>query len=277
MTIQTMSEAYPNGYLGNGIFLDLQATDVPWKSLNINGSLDGVYYAHSGDKYVTKIIRKSIVNNSLPLPARESIAEMVYTIFGDKWSKIWAAMELEYNPISNYDMTENESIGTENSNTIEDTGTLNKDATNSHRDTGTIETAATNSRSDSGTIDREGTIAEIENGVYGFNSAITPVDSDKSVNSTDTTETHDLTYGESLSENVERDLTYDDDINETETHNLKTETSGETNTTRQLTRSGNIGVTTSQQLLQSEIELRGWLFFEDVFNDIDSILCLSVY
>ena len=46
---------------------------------------------------------------------------------------------------------------------------------------------------------------------------------------------------------------------------------------RELTRSGNIGVTTSQQMLQSEIELRKWLYYQSVFNDIDSILTLSIY
>lgn len=45
-----------------------------------------------------------------------------------------------------------------------------------------------------------------------------------------------------------------------------------------LTRSGNIGVTTSQQMLQSERELRAWRFFRDfVFPDIDSVLTLCVY
>jgi hypothetical protein len=46
---------------------------------------------------------------------------------------------------------------------------------------------------------------------------------------------------------------------------------------RELTRSGNIGVTTSQQMAQSEIELRKWLYYESVFNDIDNVLTLSIY
>lgn len=51
-----------------------------------------------------------------------------------------------------------------------------------------------------------------------------------------------------------------------------------TNTgTESLTRHGNIGVTTSQQMLESEIKLRQYNFIEEVFKDIDSILCLKVY
>ena len=47
------------------------------------------------------------------------------------------------------------------------------------------------------------------------------------------------------------------------------------NTTLQ--RSGNIGVTTSQQMLQSSIELWKWNFFESVFKDLDQILTLDTY
>lgn len=46
---------------------------------------------------------------------------------------------------------------------------------------------------------------------------------------------------------------------------------------RVLTRKGNIGVTTSQQMLQSEIELRKWSFLDSVYSDIDKILTLQTY
>ena len=57
--------------------------------------------------------------------------------------------------------------------------------------------------------------------------------------------------------------------------NEETEKNTGTNT---VNRSGNIGVTTSQQMLQSEIDLRESFMFEDmIMNDVDSILCLLVY
>lgn len=46
---------------------------------------------------------------------------------------------------------------------------------------------------------------------------------------------------------------------------------------RELTRSGNIGVTTSQQMLESEIKLRQYNFINQVMNDIDTIMCLKKY
>lgn len=44
-----------------------------------------------------------------------------------------------------------------------------------------------------------------------------------------------------------------------------------------LNRHGNIGVTTSQQMLESEYELRKRHFFDTVFNDVDSILTLPYW
>lgn len=46
---------------------------------------------------------------------------------------------------------------------------------------------------------------------------------------------------------------------------------------RELTREGNIGVTTSQQMLQSEIDVRKYSLYNQVYKDIDSILCQDVY
>ena len=57
-----------------------------------------------------------------------------------------------------------------------------------------------------------------------------------------------------------------------ETTSTTTQTGSET-----LTRSGNIGVTTSQQMLESEFKVRQYDFYQMIYNDIDSVLCLSVY
>lgn len=47
--------------------------------------------------------------------------------------------------------------------------------------------------------------------------------------------------------------------------------------TRELKRSGNIGVTTSQQMLQSELDLRRYDFMGEVFKCLDKILFSGVY
>lgn len=54
----------------------------------------------------------------------------------------------------------------------------------------------------------------------------------------------------------------------------RTETETGTDTIR---RSGNIGVTTSQQMIESEFELRKHDIYKLIYEDIDSILCLLSY
>lgn len=67
----------------------------------------------------------------------------------------------------------------------------------------------------------------------------------------------------------------DGSINSTH-KNTDTETKDITSD-RTLKRSGNIGVTTSQQMIESERQLWLWNFFESVFSDIDKILVLKIY
>lgn len=47
--------------------------------------------------------------------------------------------------------------------------------------------------------------------------------------------------------------------------------------TEKTTRHGNIGVTSSQQLLESEINVRRFDVIKSIYNDIDSILCMKIY
>ena len=88
-----------------------------------------------------------------------------------------------------------------------------------------------------------------ESGIYGFNST------DSNPTATGTGDTH--TTGASAKNEIV---------------DSKTNTGTET-----LTRHGNIGVTTSQQMLESEIKLRQYNFIEEVYKDIDSVLCLKMY
>lgn len=48
-------------------------------------------------------------------------------------------------------------------------------------------------------------------------------------------------------------------------------------TRHNLTRAGNIGVMTTQQMFEQEIEIRRNLFFETVFSDIDYVLTIPIY
>lgn len=70
--------------------------------------------------------------------------------------------------------------------------------------------------------------------------------------------------------------------NGSETHSgtdTRTQThTGTTTTTYEEHRSGNIGVTTSQQMLESEFKLREtWRMQEMLYKDVDRLLCLPIY
>lgn len=47
--------------------------------------------------------------------------------------------------------------------------------------------------------------------------------------------------------------------------------------TERTSRSGNIGVTTSQQMAESSLQLWKWNYFYDIFRDVDSIFTITTY
>lgn len=101
----------------------------------------------------------------------------------------------------------------------------------------------------------------------------------------DTTEIKNMsnstTYGHTDTENIDISEKSTYNSSNDRTLNLSKSTSDTENTTgdstRTLNRHGNIGVTTTQQMIESEIELRKRNFFEIVFKDIDNYLTLAVY
>lgn len=92
------------------------------------------------------------------------------------------------------------------------------------------------------------------NQLWGFNSTDS-VNSDKQIGDT--------------TKNVDGSMNTTHKNTDTETKNITSD--------RMLKRSGNIGVTTSQQMIESERQLWLWNFFESVFSDIDKILVLKIY
>lgn len=256
----TMETMYPQMITSN-IMTDLSDFSVPWKSDIDEGLinqtfLDMGYYAHSAEKLISPIVWSVSSSefsdydvNVVPLTEvqRTQLAGTVYTIFSRKWLKLWDLLSLEYDPIKNYDMTETETTEINDVSTGTDTGTKTIVNDGESTQTGTVTDAGTSTT---------------DNGIFGFNSS-TASDSD----------TADTTASNTRTDNLQATS----DNTETETRNLANSNTTERTDERTLTRSGNIGVTTSQQMMQSEIELWQWNFFKSVFDDIDSICCLDVY
>ena len=180
-----------------GIFNALEsiASGESFEWLENSEYLDIMYYvSHSGEKYASRFYLTMLEHEKTIV----DIAHIVYTKFSDKWKRVYDAMMMEYNPINNYDMVENEKVNSKITSTI-----------------------------------------GVNNSTHGFGSpTAAPTDEGSSTTTTE---------GDAK-DNV-----------------------------RELTRSGNIGVTTSAQLLAGELEVRKNLFIEEVMKDIDSIMCLKIY
>ena len=283
----TMKQMYSNLLLGDGILSDLSDFSVPWNEDVTNGDisttfLDMGYYTRSARKIVAPFILDIAgITNPYETPTpltteqRTKIAGILYNIFHRKWERIWNLSLVEYNPISNYDMTETESIGVDIHDVRSNTGTITNVTDDTLRETGTVTNVIDTDTSQTGTVSYSGTNS-VDNDIFGFNSS-TAVGSNSSDGSVSTTRTDNLHGTDDTTDTRTDNLTKDRDITDTETRNVYDNLTGDRDTQRELTRSGNIGVTTSQQMVRDELEVWQWNYFQMVFEDIDSICCLEIY
>ena len=171
------------------------------------------------------------------------LAVTAYQMFNTAWSYQYKALTADYNPINNYDSVEN------STDTHEYTGTqtTEHETTKNNTDTPDI------TRTSNGSNDSAGSL-------YGFNST-SAVPSDEANGTSQSTDKETGTVTSNGKENGTNTRT--DNLKETITH--------------ELTRSGNIGVTTSQQMIESELELRKKQFYNIMIHDIINFLCLPIY
>lgn len=327
MELMTLNEVFTD-WINNGIFKYLQDLDVPWKNYITSNELDVIYYgSRSGKKFVGCVIENFLSNNVLSNESKAAIAQAIFAINQKNWVALWNTLNLEYNPIENYSMTETENISDVHAGTLtskgEDVTTKNDSLTNTQNTTNTTANNEKTTTTDAGTVTKnttenvtskndnditkttsENTIANNANTnqLYGFNS-IDAVNSDKQIGDI----TQDVTGDETVKDvtNVTTTDTTTDETSSTNNGTVTTEstikndvgvtgtTANETNvnvkrdntdtenktitTDRTLTRKGNIGVTTSQQMIESERKLWFWSYFEKVFADVDNILTLKIY
>lgn len=247
-----INEVYNNWLSDGGIFTDLNGFDVPWKNDNTALNLDMIYHGtRSGYKHISPLVKTMLQTdntNVLSASRRVQLATTIYQMFIDKWTKLYNTLSFEYDPINNYDMTETETVTGSNSDTRLNTGTTETEHT------GTQGTSETNTVTGSGSTD---------NTIFGFNSSTASDDSGSETSSTNT--------GTGSS-------TRTDNLTDTRTDNLSETNSGSHSESRSLTRSGNIGVTTSQQMIQSERDLDNYnVFYDGIFSDIDKVLTIATY
>ena len=242
---------------GGGVFSvleDLEGASIPWADEGLASFLDAEYYGNiSGDKPVSPLLLKIMDGETLTDPEKEFVAATICTMFDRNWAKDWATLSAQYNPIENYSMTEEMT----DDQTVSEYGKIHTREDNLTDET-TQEYGKVHTREDNLTDSSK-------TSVYGFNSDAAS----------------DAGEGETTRSGVVTDRDSGDDSSTlTRSGTVTDRDSGEDTHTRNytLTRSGNIGVTTSQQMLQSERELWIWNFFRDVvFPDLDKVLTLRIY
>lgn len=176
------------------------------------------------------------------------------------WNRIYSASLLKYNPIENYNRTELETVKDEHSDEHSGQDVTANSGNDVNKASGTDSTGSTETHS--------GTDSNVNsNTAYDANTLYIH---DKS----------DLTHGESVSttESITHGETntFTHGKTETLTHGEKVDFSGEV--TKESHISGNIGVTTSQQMLQQEIDISPALnIYRIMVQSFKERFCILVY
>lgn len=286
--MKKLSEIFP---ITDGIFVNMasiQGSNLPWKAKSIDNYLDTEYsLLRSGDKAISPLVEKLLESDGTMTESNKLIiATTIYQRFVLKWTKLYATLSLNYNPIENYSMVETHT-GTETrtntpNNRKETTTQSSEDwkLTESQAPSEDYSIKVTQTPTDWTTTESadgdENTIST-EHEVSAFNSGYEDGTKDTTTTSRKVETTQSGTY------DTETTQTGSIDIERTQTGTLTTEHTiegkdeDETLFNTTLTRSGNIGTTTSQMMIGSERELWLWDYFEIVFSDIDKMLTLPIY
>lgn len=187
------------------------------------------------------------------------------------WDKLYATENLDYNPIWNVDATIEETGAREHdrNNTIERTNRENTTGTTTETVDGR-NTQTTNNQ-ETGTSTGNGTTTE---STAGFNSATWANHNKEDVDSTSET-TRNVT-GEVV-ENIDNENTASLNNQTTGTENVSEGESLDENTHLLTRRTGNIGVTTTQQMIQAERDISGFNTIDYIIRSFKKRFCLLVY
>lgn len=193
------------------------------------------------------------------------------------WSRMWAALQENYKPLENYSMTEKMT----NDETIKEYGhsyTRTDDLTHSKTGTDTRTPNITDTETPNITDTETPNITETDaQSIYGFNSNSAVPQSDSTSERTGTNTTRRT--GTNTTTRTGTDRTQYN-TSETDSGTQTNAESGSDTETRNytLTRSGNIGVTTSQQMLEAEMELRcKWNMYAVIADGFYSEFCVKVW
>lgn len=177
------------------------------------------------------------------------------------WGKLYATMQLQYNPIDNYDRTETRTLASQAAGNSTDGGT----DTVTSADTGTD----TVTSADTGTDTTSNNSTDL-NQVKAFDTAAnTFTDREKdTVNNSGTTtygktNTNTANYGKTNTNTARYGHTNNNTYSKNDTENIRAY--------------GNIGVTTTQQMIEQERETAKFNIFQVILDEFKQRFCVLVY
>ena len=182
----------------------------------------------------------------------------------EKWIN---ALNIDYNPLENYDRMEEwtDSGSRTNTGTVSDTGSITNTGTQSTNTTGKDNFTGSGNSTNTDEIS-------------AYNSASFQNDKKNTTNSSNSSETNTTTNStrtDNLTESNSNTRT--DNLSESNS-NTRTDNLSEKTSSNRIGRAhGNIGVTTSQQMLQSELDIAKWNIYEQITDLFLSEFCIMVY
>ena len=264
----TFNEYFPQQFVGEGVSLDYMfdyvfhdiqlrneiirifADDGSGAEDNLKLSFEFNFRFTQGEREVDDAIINSVLSQAFSEAERYDYLSLLLKRYYYKWSKLIDNVYAQtYNPLENYDRQEDTSLSYEGSENV----TRNVDSDRKTKGT-TADTRNDTSSANSSS----------QKNVFAFDSAeASPSDSDSGTTTATGTGTSNSTVDNSDTEK-------------------RTETEGHSFTDRKnVTASrihGNIGVTTNQQMMASELEFRLKNdFFNTVYEDIANTLLKPIY
>lgn len=282
-------------------------SNMPYDAIVDNVTLNNTLYFTFGNRKASPVLMHFMCNaqqgfntpHSIVDADAQILANMIKSRYYKKWKHYAEINNAEYNPIENYNMKEQGQDS--NADTEKEQGETNRNASVNQMLTGendnsiirdnaanreNIDTDTNNSNS----IRNTSTTGETDGAqdVYGFNSASSiPLNtasdetrgnaSEAAISNTNNHRTgiEKLNASESALNKSTSKLNQSnaETMKETDANN-KTRIS---NSLHNLTRSGNIGVTTTQQMLQQERDFWNWSYISEIVHDVANFLTISVY
>lgn len=301
----TLSEILPDatpviggGATNSGIFKNM--VNVPQFILDHKEDLDAQLCIRYGRRILAPVVlRVYDKNKDIECTVNDFLAlfsSMIENEFSQKWSKLYETTILEYNPIWNVDGTETTTTkyGKTTTTTAGKRQTTGKQTADATTDTTTTTTGDQHTKTTNtehpvevltkNELGQKETTTDTK--TYPYNADVKPTNSETVIEKPVTNITTETTPAKVSENDVATDgytVTVGADIgkrvNTTEnTQAGYTDTNADTGTdTVTHIRTGNIGVTTTQEMIKKEREVSDFLLYEVVLPDVANFLTLYIY